>query len=92
MSQPALFEPLPKTPAELHQENLIRQDKRARRAQMIAALGSDIIELNSEILGRSSYFYSRSKKTIYEFNNDLNMLVTPSADVRDHLITFNNLW
>ncbi len=87
---PAPFTPLPKTPSELHQESLKQKDKEERRKQILNSLG-EIEELKSDILGMSSYFYSKQQNVVYEFDNYLNSLLRPSADVEEHIRKLNNL-
>lgn len=87
---PAPFTPLPKTPSELHQESLKQKDKEERRKQILNSLG-EIEELKSDILGMSSYFYSKQQNIVYEFDNYLNNLLRPTADVEEHIRKLNNL-
>jgi hypothetical protein len=86
----ASFEPLPSSPSELLAKSLKQKDKHERREQILATLG-EVEKLKSDYLGVSDFFYSRRLNIVYEFDNGINSLVKPSANVEAHIRKINNI-
>ena len=86
----APFEPLPLSPSEILQKNLQEKDRIEQKTKLLNALG-DIIELKSDYLGMSSFYYSRKANIVYEYDNSTHQLLKPNSDVEAHIRQLNNL-
>jgi len=91
--QYAPFEPLPEDIA--NRENAIKVNS-IKRQGLIQSIVTKykLVELRSDYLGRSSFYYDRRNNFIWEVNNDgfdTPKLFKPTFDVYMHIANLNNI-
>jgi hypothetical protein len=87
----ASFEPLPThiftaKPAPTDAEKEKQEKIMRNRLRMLGA-----VEIKSDYLGVSTYYYSKKDDIIYEVDNVRIQLLKPTAEVESHLRQLNNL-
>ncbi len=89
----AKFEPLPATPSEEMQKQLMRKDMLEKLNHTIKGL--KLKEIKSDYLGTMTYYYQESMNKIYGFDNSLTYNHAAIQEVSEkedkHLREINNL-